>query len=118
MISLCLMILLILINLLRNHSALDLQSGAFFSSNQVFGPVDCKIFFFKSTLPLDEELELANSLKKARFPQRFRIAAPVFLVVGRQLRRLSFSPLCGALLLEGDVATAQQQVQKLKTWHL
>jgi len=28
----------------------------------------------------------------------------------RQLRRLSFSPLCGALLLEGDVATAQQQV--------
>ena len=75
-------------------------------------------FLFKSTLPLDEDLELANSLKKARFQKRLRIAAPVFLVVGRQLRRLSFSPLCGVLLLEDDVATAQQQVQKLKTWHL
>lgn len=83
-----------------------------------FGSCGLQDFFFKSIHPLDEELELANSLKKARFPKRFRIAAPVLLVVGRQLRRLSFSPLCGALLLEGDVATAQQQVQKLKTWHL
>ena len=57
-------------------------SGAFVSSNRVFGPVDCKNFFPKHTSSEMKSSNFSNSLnvRKLRFQKRFIIAAPVFLL--------------------------------------
>lgn len=64
----------------------------FFSSNQVFGPVDCKIFFFKSTLPLDEEPELANSLRKLGSKRGSELCSSRFLGCWKAAATPEFQP--------------------------